>query len=187
MNVLVLSGEVLEARPISYGLPSDWNVKTVDILSGQLRALLEKFESPHDIGAEEVAPALRAACSEVLETLEQFNPHIIIGTELGADVLAVLRARAEWSGPSVIIGPLGYFRHFPNAPRRLTHTGSYTDVVWIVRSHSHGRGAPRSIVPRGRSSVVVQVKDFDGLYSTLFLQGCVSLCKSCDKEIEFVR
>lgn len=187
MNVLILSGEVLEARPISYGLPSDWNVKTIDILNGQLQALLEKFESPHDIPLEEVAPALRAACSDVTEALSGFKPHVIIGTEMGADVLATLRARAEWSGPSVIIGPMGYFRHFPNAPRRSAQVGSYTDAVWIVRSQSHGRGAPKSIVPKGKSAVVVQVRDLSGLYVTSFLQGCVSLCKCSDEELHFNR
>lgn len=176
MNVLVLAGEIGSSRPITYGLSGDWNVRTEDLVSKELLALSEKFEGAH-IPHEELSSVVRKACQEASSQIDRFEPAAIVATGFAADIITIMKSRLEWTGPAVLINPIGYCRPVLEHDRRLkqiSHVDTAPDCVWIDRKVAAKR-LTKFMVEKFPNATVIHHENIDTLYQSGILSGCVSL------------
>lgn len=117
-KVLVLSGEVTHQRPMSYGLPAEWECRTMSLIDSEYAALHEKYGDATCIAPVEVISFLKRAYEKSLALIKEFDADVIIGIGHGAHVLSNLNTSYEWRGPSVFIFSEGSARfNFVHRPQ----------------------------------------------------------------------
>jgi len=177
MDVLILSGELLTARPLTYGVMGHDTV-TVEVNNSQLQALVDKFENPTTIPVEELDQAIKIASTQVIGEITRRDPDVVIATEFAGDVLAIMRSRGMWSGPSIIINPIGFYRQYPRLFKRHPDDPERhgEECMWITTSDfiTSFRGNQRNQSARARGTMSVQVGALETLYQTRLLDGCIS-------------
>lgn len=174
MRVLIVSGEPLASRPITYGLPSDWEVRTVEALAPDLQALTDKFEKAADIPPEEARLAVREAVRRTEQAVREWEPDALIGTGFGGDVVAILRAQKFWQGGSVVVNPTGLYRYTPT----LVRSGeSFGECVWVVTGQTDRQSSSRmrTLTEKGRATSVIYTSASEPIYVSGFLASCVTL------------
>lgn len=117
MKILVLSGEVTHQRPMSYGLPHEWNVRSLEIVDSEYLALCEKYEEPKNVSLPETISFLKRAYQRALVEIQAQEYDTIVGIGYGAHVLSNMVTAHEWRGPSIFIFSEGSTRmHFSSRP-----------------------------------------------------------------------
>jgi hypothetical protein len=174
MRVLIVSGEPLASRPITYGLPSSWDVRTVEALAPDLQALIDKFEKPNEIPPEEARLAVREAVRRTEEEVRDWEPDALVGIGFGGDVVAILRAQRFWKSGAVVVNPTGLYRYTPTLVRSGESVG---ECVWVVTGPGtrHSSSRMRSLTEKGRATSVVYANASEAIYGTGFLASCVTL------------
>jgi len=179
MKVLIVSGEPLFSRPITYGLPSSWDVRTVEALAPDLQALIDKFEKPNEIPPEEARLAVRDAVRRAEGEVRDWEPDALVGIGFGGDVVAILRAQKFWQGGAVVVNPTGLYRYTPTLFRNGESAG---ECVWVVTGHANRQSSSRmrSLTEKGRATSVIYTSASEPIYVSGFLASCVTLAShSC--------
>lgn len=174
MRLLIISGEPLASRPVTYGMPLGWEVKTIEALAPDLQALIDKFEKASDIPPEEARLAIREAVRRAELAIRDWEPDALVGTGFGGDVVAILRARKFWRGGAVVVNPTGLYRYTPTLFRPGEISGQ---CVWVVTGPSEGHSSSRmrALTEKGRATSVVYTNSSEFIYSSGFLASCVTL------------
>jgi hypothetical protein len=162
MKVLVLSGEVTHQRPMSYGLPAEWECRTISLIDPEYATLHEKYGDATCITPFEIISFLKRAYEKSLTLIKEFDADVIVGVGHGAHVLSNLNISYEWRGPSVFIFSEGSAR-FNFVPRPQPDEVEFNtqpvrsarvvigDKARIVRQGSQGR---KQSTDRDRGTIV---------------------------------
>lgn len=135
MRVLVLSGEVTHARPMSYGFPQQWETRVIELLDSEYLTLCEKYGTSKDVPAADTITFLRRAYDRALEQIELLdNLDVVVGIGYGAHVLMNLSTSCEWIGPSVYVMSEGNNRYnFVSRPLadEIDYTAKRGESIWV--------------------------------------------------------
>lgn len=184
MRVLVLSGEVSQPRPMTYGFPPEWNVKVLTIVDQEFLTLCEKYEEPRGVSLPETISFIRRALQLAVTDVQSHDYDVIVGVGYGAHVLANMVTAYEWRGPSVFVFSEGTTRLHFTTPPPLDEVDFDTRSVRSARVTIGDKAKPYG--GRGRRDryesdrgAVLQVHVFDqdwehALYMTGMLSSLVS-------------
>ena len=178
MRVLIISGELSSPQRMTYCTPPDWDSRTIDIRSPEITALVSKFDDPLSISEEDIGPCMQDAMSRVLGEIQAYDPTAVLSVGFGADVMAALRARALYLGPTVIVDPYGFYRSVTVLLRRRRDSGAPADAVWVSSGAgplSHAARHSRQGIGRDRAGTIVSVQSLDDAYATGLISSCVRL------------
>lgn len=106
MKVLVVSDDSGDTSSFLLSLMSTHQCKIHSLMSDQIVALVGKYEDIKHIPAAETHTILYEAAKQVLATLDTFDPDVVVGIGMGANVLTYLISYKEWRGASVIVDPM---------------------------------------------------------------------------------
>jgi hypothetical protein len=189
MRVLVLSGEVTHTRPMSYGLPHNWDVRYLSLVDSEYLVLCEKYGDSKEVPSADVIGFLRRAYDRAIAHVERSEEiDIIIGVGHGAHVLMNLRTAHEWTGPSVYVMSEGNAR-YNFAPRTLADEIDYTvrrgESVMISISNLDDKtrrptrgGYSRKCLLEKKSVMQISLRGDnwqDRLYGTDLLKTCAEI------------
>lgn len=117
MKILVLSGEVTNQRPMSYGLPPEWSVQVLELIDPEFLTLCEKYEDHKSVSLPESLSFIKRAYQSVLLEVQAHDYDAVVGIGYGAHVLSNMVTAHEWRGASVLIFSEGNTRlHFSSRP-----------------------------------------------------------------------
>lgn len=185
MRVLVLSGEVSQPRPMTYGFPSEWYVRTLPIVDQEFLTLCEKYEEPRGVSLPETLSFLRRAMQLAVTDIQAHDYDVVVGVGYGAHVLANMVTAYEWRGPSVFVFSEGTTRLHFTTPPPLDEVDFDTRPVRSARvtigdkAKSHGGRGKRDRYESDKGVVLqahVFEKDWEhALYTTGMLGSLVRI------------
>jgi hypothetical protein len=134
MKVLVVTGDSGDTNNFLLGVVSSHQCKMHSLMSDQISALVGKYEDIKNVPAAEMHTILYESAKQVIGTLDSFDPDVILGIGIGANVLTYLISYREWDGSSIIIDPMP----IPKGTFKLIHgEEDFNNVVpsaWIVKN-----------------------------------------------------
>ena len=136
MKVLVVSGDSSDTNKFLLGVMSSHQCKVHSLLSDQVRALVEKYGDMQHVPAAEINFILYESSKQTLSALDSYDPDVVLGIGMGANVLSYLIAYGEWRGASVLVDPMPISK---SAPSKVSHSEEIDEVqtakcAWVLRN-----------------------------------------------------
>jgi len=135
MKVLVVSGESGDTNNFLLGVVTSHQCKFYNLMSDQVNALISKYEDIKNVPAAEMNSILYESAKQMLGTLDSYDPDVILGIGMGANVLTYLITCREWMGPSVIVDPMPILKGTSKfLYGEETDENQVVPCVWIVKN-----------------------------------------------------
>lgn len=186
MKVLVISGEVSQQRPLTYGLPRDWSEKSVTTVDQELEALVQKYGDIRNIPPADTGRFLSKSAGRIARDVRDTDLSVVVATGTGVHVAQALIDSRDWTGPTVFVDPEGAFRRMQFAlPEECEFDFEAEDpgpetrkTAWILRSGSTSASQLKKIRALRDSSCIVSVSESDfcsAVYTSGLLESCIKI------------
>lgn len=185
MKVLVISGEVSQQRPLTYGLPRDWTEKTVAVVDQELEALVLKYGDVKSVPPVETGKFLVRSAGRIIREVRDPELSVVVATGAGVHVAQTLIDSRDWNGPTVFVDPEGTFRRTQfTLPDECEFDFEAEDpgpdtrrTAWILRGNTSSSQMKRIRSLRDSSCIVtVSESDFySAVYGSSLLESCIKI------------